>query len=348
MSSHFNMQHEHVITTEPAPVCPYCRVAGDVFLNDCYDPDETTCGSWRYRKCADCGSLWLDPRPTPDSIPYLYGSCYFTHSLSASDEQKTLYKRIRRSAKAAALKDLYRYPLEVPDKLALGVALGRVLARLPRASRTWGRSVRFVGHGQGRLLDVGCGNGEFLVNMRMRGWQVFGLEPDTAAAAVARSYNLQVLGSSIEDADLQPNSMDVITLHHVIEHLSDSPRAIKLLASALAPGGIMVSISPNPEGPLAKVFRQHWRALETPRHLQLPTRSVLMRQFEFAGLVSESWTTRVTSKYSRKQSLNLMKHKTSRSRYEVMMKRIISVGSRLPGAAGEEIVVIGKKTETAE
>lgn len=341
--SSFSTSRGQTIRIESAPACPCCGAVGEVFLADCYDPDGTTLGNWRHRKCKDCSSLWLDPRPAVDSIPHLYGSRYFTHSSSVDSRRRTLFHRIRQSAKASVLRDLYCYPLREQDKLAPGVVLGRILARLPSASRNWGRSVRFVRRDEGLLLDVGCGNGEFLLKMRAHGWRVFGLEPDPAAAAVARAADLHVLGSNIEDAELQPNSISVITLHHVIEHLTDFPRAIKSLAGALAPGGVMVSISPNPEGALAKTFRQHWRALDTPRHLQLPTRSAVTWQFESAGLTSEAWTTRLIAKHARKQSLALMRQHVSPFGHDQAMKRIISLCSRLPFVAGEEIVAIGKK-----
>src|SRR5262249_28240142 len=81
-------------------------------------------------------------------------------------------------------------------------------------------------HGQGRLLDFGCGGGVFLAKMRSFGWRVTGI--DNSAATVLRvraQTGLPVLVGSLPHAELEPGSFDVVTMWQALEHVQD-PRAV--------------------------------------------------------------------------------------------------------------------------
>lgn len=86
---------------------------------------------------------------------------------------------------------------------------------------------------KGRLLDVGCGSGEFLAQMRELGWDVFGVEPDPQAARVAREqFGLTVWPGALAEASFPDGFFDAVTLNHVIEHVADPP----WLAAEVPPG----------------------------------------------------------------------------------------------------------------
>src|SRR5262249_14623991 len=81
---------------------------------------------------------------------------------------------------------------------------------------------------RGRVLDVGCGNGELLTRLKNFGWEVAGMEPDPTAASLARMhFGIDVRGRM---EDFEDASFDVITLSHVIEHL---PSPLATLARCL-------------------------------------------------------------------------------------------------------------------
>lgn len=97
----------------------------------------------------------------------------------------------------------------------------------------------------GRLLDVGCGHGRFLVAARGRGWQVEGIEPSTHAAKIARRQN----GLAIYNGTLQEysgdNPFDVITLINVLDHSAIPWMEISLARKLLRPGGLIYLRFPN-------------------------------------------------------------------------------------------------------
>ncbi len=98
---------------------------------------------------------------------------------------------------------------------------------------------------KGRLLDIGCGVGFFLQLAKERKWQVSGIEFSPLSADIARASGVDVLTGSIEDADLESGSFDVITMWHVIEHLQRPSEALKKIYCALKKGGVLALETPN-------------------------------------------------------------------------------------------------------
>lgn len=98
----------------------------------------------------------------------------------------------------------------------------------------------------GRLLEIGCGTGTFLHEAAMNAWDVLGIEPGAAAAAVARERGGRVIqGHFPQDLPLDEPPFDVIVLLDVLEHFSDPHKFIALLDRHLAPDGRLFVQVPN-------------------------------------------------------------------------------------------------------
>ena len=121
----------------------------------------------------------------------------------------------------------------------------------------------------GKLLDVGAGNGAYLLRVRSGGWTVVGVEPDEAAVDVACRASLNVRQGGIECVSEAPESFDVITMNHVIEHVHDPRRVLKHAFTLLKPDGVLHIETPNVSSYGHHRFGRHWRGLEPPRHLVL-------------------------------------------------------------------------------
>lgn len=94
---------------------------------------------------------------------------------------------------------------------------------------------------KGRLLDIGCGYGFFLNEMKQRGWQSVGIEISPAGRSFARKhYHLDVTGVPVEEIHWPEADFDIVTLFYVIEHLLDPPAMLARVHRWLKPGGLLL------------------------------------------------------------------------------------------------------------
>jgi 2-polyprenyl-3-methyl-5-hydroxy-6-metoxy-1,4-benzoquinol methylase len=119
----------------------------------------------------------------------------------------------------------------------------------------------------GRVLDIGCGRGIILSQLKEDGWEVSGVEISETAATRARS----LLGDSVFVGDMltapwPADSFDVINIWHVLEHLPDPAGVLAKCRKLLRPGGLLVVAVPNFESFQAKFAGRHWFHLDVPRH----------------------------------------------------------------------------------
>ncbi len=239
--------------------CPLCGKQGESLYAALADWVFGVPGSWGVRRCSACELVWQDPQPSPQHIPKLYAR-YYTHQ----GIQETRLARLRRAAYRWVLARR-GYPVERP-----GGFLPWLLSLLPSVARGAVLEVMDLPASQvGSLLDVGCGNGDFIARMKSFGWSVSGVEPDPVAATRSRSLGVQVFTGTI--ADVPPaNRYDVITLSHVIEHVTDPIALLRECGRRLRPKtGILVMTTPNIKSLGHWWFRSYWRGLEMPRHLVL-------------------------------------------------------------------------------
>jgi SAM-dependent methyltransferase len=119
----------------------------------------------------------------------------------------------------------------------------------------------------GRVLDIGCGRGHILHNLRQRGWTVQGVELNADAATHARDVlGLDVAVESFNPERFADGSFDVIIMWHVLEHLPDVGSVLAACRRMLRPGGLLVVSVPNLESWQARLTRHHWFHLDLPRH----------------------------------------------------------------------------------
>ena len=107
----------------------------------------------------------------------------------------------------------------------------------------------------GLVLDVGCGFGLFLDKARGLGYETMGIEPTAGASAYAKeSLGLSVIQTTVEQAEVIAESLDIVTCWHVLEHLSDPVGALLKFRQWLRPGGLLAVEVPNElEGSLHRI-----------------------------------------------------------------------------------------------
>lgn len=110
----------------------------------------------------------------------------------------------------------------------------------------------------GLLLDVGCHVGTFLDVARKGGYETVGVEPSGWAAEYARQRGLKVYTGGLEEADLAPESLDVVTVWDVIEHFTDPLQELRSIRRVLRPGGVLALSTMNVDSPLPKLMKGRW------------------------------------------------------------------------------------------
>ncbi len=138
--------------------------------------------------------------------------------------------------------------------------------------------------GAGSVLDIGCGPGVLLNQMRSRGWQTRGTERSQAAAAQAREvFHLDVRAEDVDELVAQGATFDAVVLWHVAEHLRTPLEVLEGVARILRPGGVLLVAVPNFASPEARLGRAGWFHLDVPRHLVHFTPSTLGVMLTEAG-----------------------------------------------------------------
>lgn len=243
-------------------------------------------GEWNLRKCSnpECELLWLDPMPIAEDIPKLYSSYYtHTHANNLPAWLIRIVKNIEASIWASAFE--YEVGSQAPVFKGLGWALSRSRSLRERTARMvmWLKASQ-----RGGLLDVGCGSGLFMREMRDLGWDVTGIEPDYRAACIAREdFGLDVYQSSIEEAGFADCTFDAITMNNVLEHLFDPLRTLAECRRILKSKGRLVILTPNATSIGHRYFKRDWRGLEPPRHFFLFNPQNIRHAIEYAGLCVE-------------------------------------------------------------
>lgn len=270
---------------ERVPVCPLCGSAERQVLHDAIEDDSFRCapGRWTLWRCRHCAIAYLDPRPSPASIHRAYES-YYTHDDNPELPGALNWKgRLRLRLVNGYMNRRFGSTLSPASRF------GPIFcALLPRYREEADRDARHLPNlrtAPRRLLDIGCGRGDFLNSAARLGWDVMGLEPDHHAATKARARGIEVICGGIDQLAGQHDLFNAITVNHVIEHVHDAPGLLSASFRLLKPGGSVWISTPNIDSVGHAVFGRHWRGLEAPRHLLLFNRDALVGALRRAGFV---------------------------------------------------------------
>ena len=201
-------------------------------------------------RCRNCGVEFLEPQPDDATLERIYSASYFfgTETVDAVERHR-----------------------------ALKTATARIYLDLIEPHR----------HGQSRLLEIGCGTGDFLVEATSRGFDVTGIEisPSSSETATKRLDNGRVICGTLDSVNLPAASFDVIANSDVVEHVRDPAAFAREAFRLLKPGGVMLVVTPSLDSWSRKLLRRWWMEYKTEHLFYFGVRSLsrLLRDAGFSA-----------------------------------------------------------------
>ncbi len=139
----------------------------------------------------------------------------------------------------------------------------------------------------GRLLDLGCGTGDFVAAAARRGFVAEGVDQDRIAIEAGRRHHQTII---LHEASVETflrsdhKKYDVITFFEVLEHLEKPVLFLQAVRDRLRPGGTIGLSVPNNDSPLLTVYRRLTRVVDVPpHHLTRWTKQALRSLFAREG-----------------------------------------------------------------
>ena len=224
--------------------CPVCSATGD-FIFQQRDLLCSLPGEFGVRFCAKCGMYFLSPRVPEGEIHRYYQATYGPYQAG----------RLSPFVKWAA------------ERVGLVGRRNRIVERYVAG---------------GRILDVGCGNGEFLAHCDPQRWERFAMD-------IEANGKFEFAGEFFAGCfDCEPapavRELDAITLWHVFEHLYHPEIALKNAAEILKKDGYLFLAVPEPDCPERRLFGRSWIGWDVPRHIATYTRVGMEKYVSRAGL----------------------------------------------------------------
>lgn len=204
-------------------------------------------------ECEQCHLLFTLPRPSSNEIGKYYQSQdYYSHQENNNGFVPRLYEAIKK------VNIKHKYKLAANDVLCSSA---------------------------GKLLEIGCGVGDFLHYAENNGWQCCGVEPSDEAVGILRSKSSAVIVKPEQIGDFPDASFDLICMWHVLEHVDSLTWQIDELKRLVKPNGRIVIAVPNYQSYDAQYYKDKWAAYDVPRHLNHFSSDVLCNILNSKGLV---------------------------------------------------------------
>ena len=209
-------------------ICPICAGTKFKTIVECID-QTVSHEKFQLTQCCNCTFLITSPRPDSTAIGKYYDSPdYISHASSSHKFQDKIYFLARKYALNNKRKLIERHSLK------------------------------------GKVLDVGCGAGEFLKQMKLHGWETTGTEPNTKAQSIAKNLGITIHNQLFE---ITQETYQAITLWHVLEHVHELNLTIEKIKDLLHKNGTIFIAVPNHKSSDAKYYKENWAAYDVPRHL---------------------------------------------------------------------------------
>lgn len=291
--------------------CMVCNSEGKLKYSNLIDRHFGDSQGWSFFECNNkkCQLLWLNPMPTKEDIGKAYIN-YYTHS----EHKKPLINFDFFEKPYQAIRYGYFEKMNFLKK-----SLGYLAFLLPSYRIDFDYNVQYLNVLKGgKLLDFGCGNGTFLLKMKEREWETYGLDFDHKAVEYCVSKGINAKMGDLNNNYFENDFFDAIVLTHVIEHVHEVDELLQQFKRILKKGGKLIIATPNAGGWQMNHYKENWYILEPPRHLHLfnpENLETVVKRNDFSIVKSfssrrfDDWSSIVSRAITRKGNFKLGKEK---------------------------------------
>lgn len=234
--------------------CDLCGSEDSSFYFSNFDRMLKIKGDYSIYKCKKCGLLSIFPSPTREELNPHYNPNKYSVLKGTKTEKKmriayNLFQLI-----------YYNVTMLYPNSYIFNSILNNTIG-------SFFRTVEYKDNG--RILDIGCGIGYFLLVTKYLGMKSYGVEPGDFDHSLSSHHNLDIFNGTLLEAKYDSNFFDVITINHVLEHVNNPSEYLAEMYRILKPGGTLIIGVPISDGLAFKIFGKYWSQLDTPRHIYI-------------------------------------------------------------------------------
>jgi 2-polyprenyl-3-methyl-5-hydroxy-6-metoxy-1,4-benzoquinol methylase len=291
-------------------------------------------GLYDYYRCKNCEMIRkIDNKCNTTS------SCYnFNYSKRKKESENKILKKIYRKLLIIFGNDFHETALK---KLLLEIFfLFPLIKKIVNEEKLW---VILKDKNNNKLLDVGCGNGEYIEHMSKLSWDAEGIEISKDSVEVCRNKNIKVYLGTIEEFSTN-YKFDAITIRHVLEHIENPESFMYSIKKHLAENGKIYLTTPNANSFNSLKYGNDWLGLDVSRHEIIYTKRSIEHLFAKVGIKIESIkiTKRIDrfvgyASLMRKNNLNPYKDKNLKIKLISYINYIINI---ILSKEGDEIYVV--------
>ncbi|HZR57825.1 MAG TPA: class I SAM-dependent methyltransferase [Terriglobales bacterium] len=227
--------------------CPLCEGQQHEQIYLAKDRHYGISGLYRYVRCVECSLVFLNPMFSAEELGSLYPTDYYSYQ---DNSRRSRWKDLLRTA--------LHFHVQTLDP------------KFPAP---------------GKMLDLGCGSGWFMLTMQAQGWETHGVEISAAAAELGhKSSGLNIFSGTLDQANYPSEFFDYVRSNHSFEHISCPSGTLNEIHRILKPGGKVLIGVPNIDSLNAKLFQQYWWYLGAPVHpfnYSAQTLSRLLQKHQF-------------------------------------------------------------------
>lgn len=232
-----------------------CKICNNSVGNTPYFVKEMMFGTedqFKYFECANCKCIQIEN--IPSDLTKYYPDNYYSYNPPKSIKSSGLFKYYRNFARD-------RYEL-----LGKGL-IGKTLHWVAPKNR-YSSLKPIVIQLNTRILDVGCGNGQMIFNLKEIGFEnLLGIDP-FIQQDITYENGLSILKKNIHEVD---GEWDVIMFNHSFEHLENPRETLTAVSALLKNYGVCIIRIPIASSQAWETFKENWVQLDAPRHFFLHT-----------------------------------------------------------------------------